>query len=497
MSTPRGSIIIIGAGIAGLSAGCYAQMNGYETTIFEMHDKPGGLCTSWKRNDFTMDYSIHNLAGTGKGSGMRRIWDELGALRDTEVIDHDELVRVESPDGRTFSVYSDLKKLVEEMKRISPSDTDIIEEYEKGVRSFSHIDLFNIPLGGLKRKLGMLLHLRAMLKWNKDSMKEFATRFTDPFLSKAFPLIQYDSPNAPMMVNLAFMAGLDSEDLGWPVGGSLRFARNIEKRFLELNGVVHYKKRVSNIILEGDRAIGVRLTDGSEHFANVIISAADGYGTIFGMLGGRYSNDKINAYYQKEWPLTQEFGLQVVFCVKRDLTGEPHSIALMLDRPAIIEDNEKAVIDLELFSEETGLVPPGKGIIKVVIKSNYDYWKKLKDEGHYKVQKDRIAKEILETLEIRFPGLSGEIEALDVSTPITSERYTGNFRGLQAWMPREGVTEVLRNGLSTSLPGLDNFYMAGQWSMATIGLSTAALSGRRTVQKICKKDRRRFVTTTA
>ena len=44
------SIIIIGAGIAGLSAGCYGRMNGYRTQIFELHDKPGGLCTSWKRS---------------------------------------------------------------------------------------------------------------------------------------------------------------------------------------------------------------------------------------------------------------------------------------------------------------------------------------------------------------------------------------------------------------------------------------------------------------
>ena len=43
------SIIIVGAGIAGLSAGCYAQMNQYKTAIFEMHNKPGGLCSALKR----------------------------------------------------------------------------------------------------------------------------------------------------------------------------------------------------------------------------------------------------------------------------------------------------------------------------------------------------------------------------------------------------------------------------------------------------------------
>jgi phytoene dehydrogenase-like protein len=43
------SIIIIGGGITGLSAGCYGQMNGYQTRIFEVHDKTGGVRTDWKR----------------------------------------------------------------------------------------------------------------------------------------------------------------------------------------------------------------------------------------------------------------------------------------------------------------------------------------------------------------------------------------------------------------------------------------------------------------
>ena len=43
------SLVIIGAGVAGLAAGCYARMNGHDASIFEMHDKPGGVCTSWQR----------------------------------------------------------------------------------------------------------------------------------------------------------------------------------------------------------------------------------------------------------------------------------------------------------------------------------------------------------------------------------------------------------------------------------------------------------------
>jgi len=54
-----GPFIIIGADVAGLSAGCYGQMNGYDTKIFELHTLPGGLCTSWKRKGYVFDGCIH------------------------------------------------------------------------------------------------------------------------------------------------------------------------------------------------------------------------------------------------------------------------------------------------------------------------------------------------------------------------------------------------------------------------------------------------------
>ncbi len=61
-------ILIIGAGVAGLAAGCYAQMNGYRSKIFELHDIPGGLCTAWEREDYIFDGCIHYLFGSAEDS---------------------------------------------------------------------------------------------------------------------------------------------------------------------------------------------------------------------------------------------------------------------------------------------------------------------------------------------------------------------------------------------------------------------------------------------
>ncbi len=74
------SLIIIGAGVAGLSTGCYAQMNEYHSQIFEMHDKPGGVCTSWRRNGYTFDGCIEWLMSSSPGNPFYQIWQELGAL---------------------------------------------------------------------------------------------------------------------------------------------------------------------------------------------------------------------------------------------------------------------------------------------------------------------------------------------------------------------------------------------------------------------------------
>jgi phytoene dehydrogenase-like protein len=69
MTNSSTDIIIMGAGIAGLAAGCFAQMNGYQTRIFEMHTLPGGLCTAWQRQGFIFDGCIHYLFGSGQGWG--------------------------------------------------------------------------------------------------------------------------------------------------------------------------------------------------------------------------------------------------------------------------------------------------------------------------------------------------------------------------------------------------------------------------------------------
>ena len=134
-------LIIIGAGVAGLSAGCYAQMNGYRTQIFEMHNLPGGLCTAWERKGFVFDGCIHYLFGSGPGQPFYSMWEELGTVQGRQFVHHDELMRITGADGQTLIVYSDPNRLEAHMKELSPRDGKLIHAFCEGVRKFTRFDL--------------------------------------------------------------------------------------------------------------------------------------------------------------------------------------------------------------------------------------------------------------------------------------------------------------------------------------------------------------------
>ena len=160
----------------------------------------------------------------------------------------------------------------------------------------------------------MLPLMGALMKYSKITLKDYAEKFSDPFLRKAFATIQYDIPEVPVVITLIFLATLNNGDGGWPIGGSMALSKNMEKRYLELGGEVAYRSRVEKIIVERQQSCGRSIEDGSEHFAELVVSAADGYSTIFNMLEENTLTELINAYY-KAYPKTQPFGLEVWYGV--------------------------------------------------------------------------------------------------------------------------------------------------------------------------------------
>ena len=405
---------------------------------------------------------------------------------------YDKLVQVELADGQQFVAHTDLDRLEAHLKELAPEDSRLVDEYIHAARRFLSIDLLGLPMASPWQLLKALPQMPLLPKWGKVTLEQFAERFQNPLMRQAFPTLQYDFPGIPMLIHLSFLAGCHNRILGWPSGGSLAFARTIAARCESLGGEIHYRSPVEKILVENDRAVGVRLRDGTEHRSDVVVSASDGYTTIYGMLDGRYADARIRAYYDAA-PDGNEMNLCVALGVARNMQEEPHALTLFLEQPVVLLGRPHGRLSVEVYNWDPYLAPPGKTPIKVLLKTTYSQWKALSaNRARYEEEKARVAETVIDVLDSRFSGLRQQIEVVDVSTPLTIERYTGNYHGLQAWgVPGGGMGAMLK-GFTRTLPGLTNFHMAGQWAEAMIGISTAAISGRNAVRRICKQDVRRF-----
>jgi phytoene dehydrogenase-like protein len=497
------SIIIIGGGIAGLAAGCYARMNGYQAHIFELHTLPGGLCTSWSRKGYTFDGCIDWLVGSGEKSSFRRIWNELGALDGKKIVDHEEFMRVVGKDGKTLILYTDPDRLEKHMLELAPQDAAPIKEFTRGIRKMAHLNMpagkpssFSETLEFLKGLPGFLTFIGLLRKYSKVTMQDFSKRFQDPFLRDAFEDL-YGLPGFPMIGAQMSLAWMGARDAGYPVGGSLKFAQSIEKRFCSLGGEITYKARVAIILVENDRAVGVRLVDGSEFRADFVISAADGHATLFDMLEGKYLTDEIRGYYDN-LPIFQPI-IQVSLGVARDFSDQPRMMHYYLDKPITIAGEERRSVTVKHYSFDPTVAPAGKSVIEVMFNSNYGYWKKLsEDPERYESEKKDIAIQVMQQIEKHYAGFTEQVEAVDVATPLTYERYTGNWQGsMEGWLMTTMTLDWMISGkqMSRTLPGLENFYQIGQWVEPGGGLPPAATSARGVLQMICRKDGKTFKTT--
>ncbi len=497
-------VIIIGAGIAGMSAGCYLQMNGYETEIFESHGSPGGLCTSWKRKGYTIDGCIHGLVGSNPSHPWYALWDEI--------IDMDEIQFYNSPvtrgivckNGQIFYEYSDLNALQNYMEQISPEDKKPIRDFIKGIRKLKKINVFDL-MGKKPREffnvwdylkmLKLLPGLFTMKKWFNVSLADFGDRFINPFLKEA--VSQFASP---VLFEMLVLSEMDQKRSGYPIGGSLYFSKLLEKSYLELGGKIHYNVQVVKINVisdeesQTDRATGITLETGELYEADIVISASDGYTTIFKMLDGKYVDQEILNLYE-EMDLNPSRVL-IHLGVNKKLKDLPDTIKLVLETPYKLADGSFfEALDIRVFNFDPTLTPEGKTLIEVALEiKNYDFWAKLRteDRNAYRDLKEKIAKDIIEILSDCLVDIKMSVEMVDVATPATFNRYTNNLHGsIQGWA-NENIFAMKK--VKKELPNLGNFYMIGHWVQPGGGVPTAFLSGRHVTQIICKRDKKKFQT---
>jgi len=504
-SRPR--VIIVGAGMAGMATGCYAQMSGIETRIFEKHVLPGGCCTAWSRGGYIFDYCIEWLNGTAPGNNANRVWRELGALDGKTVRNFELFNKVVDERGREVNFYNDPDRLERELIAVSPQDAPLIKAFCADFRRFTKLALHPFlkppPLESWKEKLATLRQVLPAfaLFWRTGAaqMGPYADRFADPLLRRGFRNMFFQDPgNFAVLPFLYNLAEAYNDNVGFPQGGSLGLSRSVEERYLGLGGHIAYRSRVDRVLVEDGRAVGVRLKNGECHYADHVVSACDGLFTLDTLLDGRYSNPRLDKLFKEVLPRPGERYPGVVSAFvgfDGDVpAGESHSTTYLLgaDDAAKLPGGDQGSLVVQLRSRYSdGFAPPGKSVIHVTYFSDYDYWKRLRnsDRRQYWAKKREVAEFVREFLERKYPGIGARIELVDVGTPATTERYTGNHKGaILAWKSPDAddLIAALIAKDRLRLQGLRGFSMAGHW-VAGGSLIKAASSGRFCAQYLCEE----------
>jgi phytoene dehydrogenase-like protein len=346
-------------------------------------------------------------------------------------------------------------------------------------------------LDALRGAPATLRALPAMLKYGRLTLRGFTGRLTDPFAGLTFDnLVHFGGPDVPLLTVLLPLAYADRRATGIPRHGWLAFARAVEKRFLESGGEVRYGTLVRALTSAGGRVTGVRLASGEEISADRVLSAADGRFTHEVLL--REPEREVASLFDEQRLSDQP--VQVNLGLGREWP-ERSAVTLLLPARQEVAGRRQTRVTVHSKHYDPEAAPPGKSALTIFLESEYGFWRSAaSDREAYAAEKRACADLVIEAIERHVPGSAAAVEVVDVSTPLTRERYTGNWRGaMQARRPDTSlVGALIQRGPRYDHPSLDGFWMAGQWVESWGGITTAAQSGRNAVRALCRKDGARF-----
>ena len=503
-------VTIIGAGISGITAGCYLQMNGFETEIFEKNSTSGGLCTSWERGNYTFDGCVHWLLGSNNSSPFFKLWSELLDMKSIQFHHHETRIDIEllnnsdKYNNKIFHLYTNINRLEKYLIDLAPEDMLAIKKLTGMMRQ---IPQYEIPpifddttfLSVIKNRIKMIQLLPFVflfLKWKNVTNFSFAKKLTNPFLKEAFKLL-FDGEEQNLLIITMPLAYFDRQGAGYPIGGSYCFSKKLEEKYFSLGGKINFNSSIEKIIIDDNKAKGILLKNGEKYFSEITLSCTDWYFTHFKALEGKYINKKILI-------LKDQKNLKVFYSImllslgiKKSFKDYPHLIRFPLEKELISPDGTKySRVEVHIYNYDPTLAPEGKTVVSVSLNTdNSDFWIDLrkKDKEIYLKNKQLFADEIIDILEKKFFNIKNNIEEIDLATPATYFRYTNNWQGsTQGWMPGKNI--VASSPVSPEIKGLQNFFFSSHWSVPGGGLPIAIKNARDTVKLICNRCQKKFST---
>jgi len=480
-------VIIIGAGIAGLSAGIYATQSGFDVTILESHNIPGGASTSWRRKGYYFEGGLHWLTGSSSKMLIYRLWREVGALDDTVAIyNRDPFFHYEM-DGIRASLYRDPEKLRAHFLEISPEDRKEIRLLCNDIRKFSRVQMPVTDLPKLKAKypskfplsmlFGMMPAFSRMKHYQNLSAKELGGKFKSPQIRNLLSnMIGAEYSASGVLFTIATLAAGDG---GYPAGGSLAMAGRMADYFETLGGRIVYRTKAEKVIVEDGAAKGV-VAGGKALFADAVIVTQDTLNAIDTLF-----DEPIREPWAEQMRAETSVMMDVFIGigVRADLSDMPESNTFPVSEPIRVGNLVYDCIGFNNYAGFAGYAPEGcTALTTVLIGDSYDFWKNAAENGTYALEKQKVADAVIREIELKYPQVVGKVEVTDVATPLTYKRYLNSYHG--SWMSLMKKGDTNRN-YPCKPKSIQHLYFAGQRLVSPGGCPVALTTGRTAAQYLC------------
>ena len=418
-------IIIIGAGLGGLSAGCRLASAGHTVEILERRADFGGLAASMRIGDYTVDTGPSAITSP---EGVESIFQTAGKpLPNTlQWLPIAPAYRVFDHTMRFFNFKFDAQFLVEEVQRWDANEVAACNEYLKNIRPFfspKFQDFSNQPFlnpFSLLKTLPDMLRLRG----TQSAYRFTSQYFNDPFIRAVLSLKPFLMGSNPMDVNIYTALHMQLQDTAMmaPVGGTGTILTHLAELFKELGGKIHLKAEVTEILMQHRQVSGVRMQDGGLRPADIIISNANIADTFERFLKQENANQRREKRADRQKFSASVFAIYLV--TSRRYLDTPlahHNIILPANFPAMVNDifqrgvvSEKPAIFLHMPSRtDNTLLPEDREILKIHIPVP-----NLAAKVNWTVEARPLRERVLAFLEENLlPDLRASILAENVVTP--------------------------------------------------------------------------------
>jgi phytoene dehydrogenase-like protein len=478
-------VIIIGAGLSGLSAGIALQKAGINTEIFELAGWAGGVCTSWVRQGYRFDGCIHWMVGTHPDTDFYKLYREVDALAADTPIYSSDSIEMEIG-GTMYTLPLHYPEFCDFLRKIAPEDQAGIAMLDRDLKKMVNSKLPAKGPANLSDLIRLMKESRGSLEVMGKTLSKTVEEYIRPIKNSTLRTILFNlmpanfSATALMMMLSARMTG----NGGYPLGGSLEVIHRVEAKYRSLGGEIHFNSKVEKIVVKNGKATGIEVK--GEFFpADAVIAAGDAYDTLVNLLGKQYHHPQLEQML-KNSPLFEplgviSFGLKQRFDIPYARTYEiPEGIEVA---PGIVQHR----LFLHGFDFDPSAAPEGGSSVMTMAGMPLTYWENLResDMSEYKRQKQALAERFAQAIDKRIPGFAEAIVVTDVATPATYVRLVNLYQAsYEGFLP---TPAALRTSIKKSLPGLPNVILCGQWTTAGGGICTAVDSGMSAAALIQRK----------